>query len=153
MAKITGLGHASFTVMDLNKTIDFYVNKLGGKLLTTTVDQGDTLGIYVMGKGNQEFAKIKVAMIELGGIELEFLQYLDPPTNIKYHGKPFIAGSAHLAFQVDDLQKMYEKLIKEGVVFHSKVNDCVRDGVLVWKWVYIRDPDNICCELVQLCNQ
>ena len=151
MAKIVGLGHASFTVMDMDRTVDFYVNKLGGKLLTETVDQGPELGTYVMGEKAQKFAALKVAMVELGGIQIEFLQYLDPKTDTPYHGNPSVAGSGHLAFNVDDLEEMYKKLKSEGVTFHSSVNNCVRDGVLVWKWVYMRDPDGICCELVQLC--
>ncbi|MGI5850103.1 MAG: VOC family protein [Christensenellales bacterium] len=151
MAKVVGLGHASFTVMDMDRTVDFYVNKLGGKLLTETVDQGPELGTYVMGEGAQKFAALKVAMVELGGIQIEFLQYLDPKTDKPYHGNPSVAGSGHLAFNVDDLEAMYQKLKAEGVTFHSSVNECVRDGVLVWKWVYMRDPDGICCELVQLC--
>lgn len=149
MAKIISLGHASFTVMDIQRTLDFYIGKLGGKVLTETVDEGAHLGRYVMGKGAKEYASLKVAMVELGGIEIEFLQYLDPVTNTPYHGDPSIAGSAHLAWQVDDLEGMYKQLKAEGVVFHSEINDCVRDGELVWKWVYMRDPDNICCELVQ----
>lgn len=149
MASVVGVGHVGFTVFNLDKTVDFYVNKLGGKLLTTTIDEGENLGTYVLGEGNQKHAALKVAMIEIGGIEVEFLQYLDPPTNEKYHGNPSIAGSAHLALEVNDIQEMYEKLRKEGVKFHSSVNDCIRDGVLVWKWVYMRDPDGICCELVQ----
>lgn len=151
MGKIVGLGHASFTVMDMEKTVDFYVNKLGGKLLTETVDQGPDLGTYVMGANAQKFAALKVAMVELGGIQIEFLQYLDPKTDVPYHGNPSIAGSAHLAFNVDNLEEVYEKLKKDGAVFHSSINECIRDGVLVWKWVYMRDPDNICLELVQLC--
>jgi len=88
-------------------------------------------------------------MIEIGGIEVEFIQYLDPPTTVKYHGDPSYAGSGHLAWEVDDIEKMYEDLKSKGVNFHTGVNECVRDGVLVWKWVYFRDPDNICGELTQ----
>lgn len=153
MAKIIGLGHASFTVMDMKRTVDFYVGKLGGKLLTETVDAGEHLGTYVMGKNAHPAASLKVTMVELGGIEIEFLQYLDPPTKVPYHGDPSVTGSAHLAFQVDDLEALYSELSSQGTIFHSTVNDCVRDGELVWKWVYMRDPDNICVELVQLFNR
>jgi|GEM_PF-7018599 len=52
MAKVTGLGHASFTVMDLDRTIEFYVNKLGGRLLDKTKDEGPTLGTCVFGTCN-----------------------------------------------------------------------------------------------------
>jgi catechol 2,3-dioxygenase-like lactoylglutathione lyase family enzyme len=149
MAKVTGLGHASFTVMDLDRTIDFYVNKLGGKLLDKTKDEGPNLGTCVFGSCNQASASLGIAMIELGGIEVEFIQYLEPPTTVKYHGDPSQAGSGHLAWEVDDIEKMYEDLKIKGVNFHTGVNECIRDGVLVWKWVYFRDPDNICGELTQ----
>jgi catechol 2,3-dioxygenase-like lactoylglutathione lyase family enzyme len=150
MAKIIGLGHASFTVQDIDRTLDFYVGKLGGELLTRTQDAGDSLGTYVMGEGAQKSARLGVAMVALGGIEIEFLQYLDPKPKIGYHGNPSIPGSAHLAFHVDDIDGLYRELSAQGVVFHSGINDCVRHGKLVWKWVYMRDPDGICCELVQL---
>ncbi len=150
MANIVGLGHASFTVMDIDRTLEFYVGKLGGKLLTETVDEGPELGTYVMGEDAESYASLRVAMVELGGIEIEFLQYLEPKTDKPYHGNPSVAGSAHLAFNVDDLEGLYTNLKSEGVTFHSTVNDCIRDGILVWKWVYMRDPDGICCELVQL---
>lgn len=149
MATITGLGHASFTVMDLDRTIDFYVNKLGGKLLKKTKDEGPNLGTCVFGPGRQAQASLGIAMIELGGIEIEFIQYLDPPTTVEYHGDPSRAGSGHLAWEVDDIEAMYKDLKDKGVKFHTGINDCVREGVLVWKWVYFRDPDNICVELTQ----
>ena len=153
MAKVVGLGHVSFTVMDMEKTLDFYCGLLGGRVLTETVDEGPELGRYVMGEGLKDnYASLKVAMVELAGIQIEFLQYLKPKTEIPYHGIPSVAGSAHIAVNVDDIEAVYDKLKKAGVTFHSDINECVRDGKLVWKWVYSRDPDGICCEIVQLCG-
>lgn len=151
MAKVVGIGHVSFTVMDMEKTLAFYCGLLGGRVLTKTVDEGPELGTYVMGKdAPKPYAALKVAMVELGGIEIEFLQYLDPKTEIPYHGNPSAAGSAHIAVNVDNIEEMYTKLKAAGVPFHSGINDCIRDGELVWRWVYSRDPDGICCEIVQL---
>lgn len=149
MSKIIGVGHVSFTVMDLDRTIDFYVNKLGGKLFDRTKDEGEKLGRYVFGNVENTYASLGIAMVRLGNINIEFIQYLVPPTNLKYHGDPSIVGSAHIAWEVDDIEGMYKKLKNEGVKFHSEVNDCIRDNELVWKWVYFRDPDNICIELTQ----
>ncbi len=149
MARITGLGHASFTVMDLDRTTDFYVNVLGGRLLDRTKDENETLGTAVMGAGAQKYASLGIAMIALGGIEIEFIQYLDPPTTEAYHGDPAKAGSAHLAWEVDDIDGMYNYLLDKGVTFHSGVNDCTRGGRVIWKWVYFRDPDNIVIEMTQ----
>ena len=151
MAKVVGIGHMSYTVMDIDKSLHFYVDLLGGKLLTRTVDEGPELGKYVMGKMlTNPYGKLKVAMVDLAGLQIEFLQYLEPETNTAYHRNPSVAGSAHIAVNVDDIEGVVAKLKAEGVEFHSDINDCVRDGELVWRWVYSRDPDGICCEIVQL---
>jgi len=149
MGNIVGLGHVSFTVMDLDRTIDFYVNILGGTLFDRNRDEGDNLGKYVFGNTKSAYASLAIAMIRLGEINIEFIEYLDPPTVKSYHGDPSIAGSAHIAWEVDNIEEVYSKLKKEGVKFHSEINDCIRDNELVWKWVYFRDPDNICVELTQ----
>ena len=150
MAKVIGIGHMSYTVMDIDRTLHFYCDLLGGRLLTETIDEGDDLGRSCMGKmRTNPYGKIRVAMVELAGLEIEFLQYLEPETNTPYHGNPTIAGSAHIAINVDDIEGMYQKLSAEGVEFHSQINDCIRDGELVWRWVYARDPDGICLEIVQ----
>ena len=49
MAKVVGIGHMSYTVMDIDASIHFYCDLLGGKVLTRTVDEGPELGKYVMG--------------------------------------------------------------------------------------------------------
>lgn len=151
MAKVVGIGHMSFTVMDMDKALHFYVDLLGGKLLTETVDEGPELGRYVMGKMlANPYGKLKVAMVDLAGLQIEFLQYLEPQTNTAYHRNPSIAGSAHIAVNVDDIEGMVEKLKADGVEVHSDINECIRDGETVWRWVYTRDPDGCCCEIVQL---
>ncbi|MGI6118809.1 MAG: VOC family protein [Bilifractor sp.] len=151
MARVESIGHAGFTVMDMDRTLHFYCDLLGGKVLTQNVEENDQLARQVMGEmAKDSHGKLKVTMVELGGLQIEFHQYLIPKTEVAFHGDPSRAGSAHIAVNVDNIEEMYEKLKSEGVKFHTGVNDCVRDGEVVWKWVYARDPDNICCEIVQL---
>ena len=114
MAKIVGLGHASFTVLDLDRTIDFYVNVLGGRLLDRGQDEGPNQGTAVFGPGRQAYASLGIAMVKLGDVEIEFIQYLNPPTEVAYHGDPTCAGSAHLAWEVDDIEAIYEELKEKG---------------------------------------
>lgn len=150
MVSIKGLAHAGLTVLDLDRTIEFYCGTLGGVLGTATVDDGPDLGTSVLGPlAPHPEAELKVAMVTLGGIEIELLQYLKPPTVVEYHGDPSRAGSSHLAFEVDDIDRAYAELKQAGVDFHTEVNDCVREGELVWRWVYLRDPDGVCIELVE----
>jgi catechol 2,3-dioxygenase-like lactoylglutathione lyase family enzyme len=60
-----------------------------------------------------------------------------------------VAGSAHLALRVDDIEGTRKKLEEAGVAFHSPINHFLEAGKIEWKWCYFRDPDGIILELVQ----
>lgn len=151
MAKVTGTAHTSFTVVDLDSSLKFWVDIMGGRLLSQVTAEGDTLGTSIRGKDAAPFASLKIGIVEIGGHQVEFFQFLSPSMQTSYHGDPSIVGSSHLALKVDDLQEMYDSLLEKGVVFNSKVNENITDGRVTLKWVYLRDPDNICVELMQDC--
>lgn len=148
MNGISGLAHVGLVVTDVDRSVNFYCNTLGGALEGTSVDTGAAVNNFGSLAEEGQGVAIKIAMVRIAGIELELLQYLTPVTT-RYHGQPWVAGSAHLALEVDDIGTTYRQLSARGVVFHTGVNDCVRHGDLVWKWVYFRDPDGSCVELVQ----
>lgn len=148
MAKVIGIAHTGFTVMDMDATLDFWVNTLGGIQTGEAVIESDTLGQGVLGVQKNTYAKLRMATVSLGGYELEFFQYLTPATT-PYHKDPSVAGSAHAAFEVDDLHALYEELSQKGVRFHSPVNQNAEDGIVTMYWVYLRDPNDICVELIQ----
>lgn len=148
MTGITGLAHAGLVVADVDESVEFYCGVLGGELLGTSVDTGAAVNNFGDLAGDGDEVAIRIAMVGIAGIEFELLQYLTPPST-PYHGEPWVAGSAHLAFEVDDIDAVYAELTAKGVQFHTGVNDCVRHGVVVWRWVYFRDPDGSCLELVQ----
>lgn len=149
MPQVTGTAHTGFIVKDLEKTKDFWINTLSGKLLVDKTIEGDTLGSGVLGENAQPYAKMKQAVVEIGGGEVEFFQFLTPVGKIPFHGDNSIPGSAHLALKVDDLQAMYDELVEKGVEFNSVVNEAVEGGKVVLKWVFCRDPDNRCLELME----
>ena len=95
--------HVSFTVTDLQATLRFYVDLLGGKLMSLAEEGDDTLGSRLMGRqACQQEARLKIALVDLCGVSVEFIQYLDPPVK-PYHGNPSVAGSGHLALYVEDI--------------------------------------------------
>ena len=55
-------------------------------------------------------------------------------------------GIKHIAFIVDDLEKTFDKAIKNG----AKVIWPIQKGVTVQRLAFIRDPDNIPVELIEL---
>lgn len=147
---ITGLAHFGFSVTDLDRTIRFYTEVMGMELISRTQVKGSKLGVALFGKKwglTQASADIEVAVMRKANIYVEFIQYKEPKA-APYHQDPSVAGSAHMAFRVDDIEVARDKLEKAGVEFHSPVKTVEQDNGVGWKWCYFRDPDGIVLELV-----
>lgn len=148
---ITGVHHFSFTVTDLDKTLDFYTGMLGAEIQSKTRNTYETLGMALFGDKwgvKQKHADLKIAVTRVGGLRVEFIQYIDPPT-APFHKNPSVAGAAHIALKVDDIENERARLEAAGVEFHSPINVFKETGKPEWKWCYFRDPDGICLELVE----
>jgi glyoxylase I family protein len=146
-----GVHHFSFSVTNLERTIDFYTKVLGITLQSRGRNKYDTLGTALFGTKwgvNQQHADLELAVINVGGTRVEFIEYKDPKAQ-PYHKNPAIAGSAHLAFKVDNIEETRKKMEEAGVEFHSPINSYMEAGKVEWKWCYFRDPDGIVLELVQ----
>jgi glyoxylase I family protein len=148
---ISGVHHFSFSVTDLDRTIAFYTKVLGIPLQSRGRNKYDRLGSALFGTKwgiNQPQADLELAVVNIGGTRVEFIEYKDPKAQA-YHKNPSIAGSAHLAFKVENIEETRKKLEEAGVEFHSPINSYLEAGKTEWKWCYFRDPDGIILELVQ----
>jgi catechol 2,3-dioxygenase-like lactoylglutathione lyase family enzyme len=148
---IDGVHHVSFSVTDLDRTVAFYTETLGARLLSRRRNAYATLGTALFGARwgiAQPHADLELAVIDVGGNRVEFIQYRDPPAN-PYHGNPSVAGSAHLAFAVPNIEAARARLEAAGVEFHSPINTFMENPHAEWQWCYFRDPDGIVLELVQ----
>lgn len=148
---ITGVHHFSFSVTNLEKTIDFYTNILKVKLQSKSHNKYDNLGGALFGKKwgvDQEGGELQIAVMDISGRRVEFIEYKDPKAQ-PYHMNPSIAGSAHLAFKVDGIEETKKELEAAGVEFHSDIQSFQEGGKVEWKWCYFRDPDGIILELVE----
>jgi catechol 2,3-dioxygenase-like lactoylglutathione lyase family enzyme len=147
--------HFSFTVSDIEQSVDFYGNKLGLKLVHRMVhDQAYTS--TQIGFAN---ALLKVALFTLpampqgqspSGHFLELIEYANPrgePTDTSTN-RP---GAAHLALQVEDIHAEFERLKSLGVRMKSSEPVKITHGRHTGGWTcYMLDPDNITLEMVQL---
>lgn len=115
--------HSMVRVHDLDKSLDFYINKLG-LIETKRVD-------VPAGK----FSLIFLAT-EIGGPEIE-LTHNWGSEEAYDTGRNF----GHLAFEVDDIYQTCQRLQDEGVV----INRPPRDGHMA----FVKSPDNISIELLQ----
>jgi catechol 2,3-dioxygenase-like lactoylglutathione lyase family enzyme len=142
---VTGFHHCSFTVTDIEKTIKFYTEILGLKLIRRGEYGKQTLGLSLGLK--QPNAKLKTAFMGAGDTQIEFLEYVEPKTQT-CPGDPSIAGSGHVAFIVDDIYETKKKLENAEVKITNV--DVVEEGELKgWKWCYFRDPNGLTMEIIQ----
>ena len=139
--------HTGFVVRDIDKTIDFYTNVMGLRLVGRTERTGDFACQLL---GFQE-AHIKGAFVELGdGHLLELIQYINPPVG-DGHLHLNDAGASHLAFFVEDIEAFYADKSQRGLTFNSEPASLFGDdGKLLRKALYAQDPDGNWLEFVEL---
>ena len=113
-------------VTDMDASLDFYCDKLGlVELRRTESEQGKFTLIFLAAPGDED-------------AQIELTWNWDPE---KYdEGRNF----GHLAYAVDDIYGLCQKLLDAGVT----INRPPRDG----RMAFIRSPDNISIELLQKGN-
>lgn len=116
--------HTMVRVSDLDASLDFYCNKLG--LIETRrydSEQGRFTLVFLAAPGDAARAQVE-------------LTYNWDPEDYGI-GRAF----GHLAYEVDDIYALCEKLLQAGVT----INRPPRDG----RMAFVRSPDNISIELLQ----
>ncbi len=115
--------HTMVRVTDLDASIDFYCNKLGLTLLKRNdYERGRFSLVYLCAPGDES-------------AQLELTYNWDPETYTM--GRAF----GHVAYRVDDIYAVCERLAAGGVT----INRPPRDGYMA----FVRSPDNVSIELLQ----
>ncbi len=123
--------HTMIRITDLDASLHFYCDLLG--LVKTSQydsEKGRFSLIFLAAPEDVELAKERKAPL------IELTYNWDPEAEYKT-GRAF----GHLAFRVDDIYDLCEKLQKNGVV----INRPPRDGHMA----FVKSPDNISIELLQ----
>jgi catechol 2,3-dioxygenase-like lactoylglutathione lyase family enzyme len=138
--------HFSFTVSNLDEALHFFCDILG--LNATPVVLVENEGVQkIIGMPG---AKLRISLVQLPDTtRIELIEYVTPK-GAKTDLATCNTGVAHIAFNVDDIQKMYEELSSRGVTFVSApVWAPGNDGRGRWAVCYLRGPDGITLELIQ----
>ena len=122
--------HTMVRVHDLERSLHFYCNLLGMKEVSRKeVEKGRFTLVYLAAEDDYERAERERSP------ELELTYNWDPET---YSGG---RNFGHLAFEVDNIYDLCQKLKDNGVI----INRPPRDGHMA----FVRSPDNISIELLQ----
>ena len=139
--------HHGFTVSDLDRSVAFYRDLLGLELVRISPRRNLPEYDHILGYEN---VALPVGLLRHPADEflLELIQYENPQGTTRDLQNAFV-GASHLAFEVSDVQQIYDKLIAAGFGAINPPIDIERDGSVVARAVYALDPDGISIELFQ----
>ena len=122
--------HTMVRVSNLDEALDFYCNKLGLEEVRRREDEkGRYTLVFLAAPQDRNRAEQERAPL------VELTYNWDPETYTG--GRNF----GHLAYEVDDIYALCDRLMKAGVT----INRPPRDG----RMAFVRSPDNISIELLQ----
>ena len=127
--------HTMLRVRNLDQALDFYVNKLGLREVRRRVDEKNRYTLVFLA-GPKDEARVEESK-QIGRdaplLELTYNWDSEDYGEARYFG--------HLAYEVDDIYALCDRLMKAGVT----INRPPRDGVMA----FVRSPDKHSIELLQ----
>ena len=126
--------HTMLRVRNLDAALDFYCNKLGLNEMRRRVDERNkyTL-VFLAAPGDAELVAKGPAGRSAPLVELTYNWNAEDYGEARYFG--------HLAYEVDDIYALCERMMKAGVT----INRPPRDGMMA----FVRSPDKHSIELLQ----
>ena len=143
--------HFSFTVSDLQQSVDWYTNVLGLELVHRQVqDNPYTRTLVGVPDAILEIAQFKIPGVSpgLSTHMLELVEYKHP----KGEHPPlptYNVGVGHVALLVTDIQSEYERLQQGGVVFRNPPVAITEGANRGGYACYFQDPDGITLEMLE----
>ena len=141
---ITAVHHVSFTVSDMEQSLDFYRGALGFEVLNDRTVEGSFAETVTTLEG----VRMRIVHLSGYGQGLELIQYLAAAGQSEAP-RTCDTGSAHLCYVVDDIEAEIARLSALGVRFLSEVMTVEGGPNAGNRMVYFLDPDGIPMEFTQ----
>jgi catechol 2,3-dioxygenase-like lactoylglutathione lyase family enzyme len=143
---VKSIQHFGLTVSNLDEARHFFHDLLGLEATEVRETSGERPEIILGIPG----VSLRLCLFKLpDGNNLEVIEYINP-RGTKLDLKTCNPGVPHIAFIVEDIQKMYDELSAKGVKF---VNPPYWGGESVagpgWGVCFLRGPDGISIEFMQ----
>ena len=146
---VIGLDHVAVQVADVDRSSRFYQKHLGF-IETRRASENAT---YVQDVVGHAGCTLEMAFLTIPGTSqfLEIIEYRDAPRQAV---DPDTAnpGTGHFCVVVDDLEALYKRLRSVGVEFVSAPATPTSGPNAGGRVVYMKDPDGIRVELVELAD-
>lgn len=147
---LKGITHVGITVSDIERSIVFYRDVLGLKLMGRLEMKGEEADALFGAENSRAYVAYLEGSGRIGAPPVELIQFADAEAE-DGRASLFKRSISEACFEVEDIQAEYERLLGAGVEFLSEPRefDFSSDGFGRSIAVYFRDPDGIILELMQ----
>ena len=141
---IVNFRHTGIVVSDMERSLKFYQNLIGLKVVKDFSEKGDYID-SILGLSGVQLRMVK--LVTGDGSMIELLQYQSHPNQPPLKSEIYDLGCSHIAFTVDNLDEEYRRLSEKGVTFNCSPY-ISPDGYA--KVTFCHDPDGTSIELVEV---
>jgi len=146
---ISRIDHFGISVSNLDNSINFYKDILGMKLKRklTIIGEGIAKVNAFEGKG-----RVDIAVLELNNQFIELLDFKKPKgEQMQSKLKANQYGRVHLAFEVNDINKVYNSLKKHNIEFTSSPMKMIPENSEFKCPIctFFKDPDGVSIEILE----
>jgi quinol monooxygenase YgiN/catechol 2,3-dioxygenase-like lactoylglutathione lyase family enzyme len=141
---VDGVHHVGVVVSSLDASIAFYQANFGGEVELILRDTGGPQTAELHGL---PAARFDLAFLRYGPTRVELFEFHEPPGGAALLPAANVVGSSHIAFEVDDIDAAYERLVRQGVAFTRPPH---REGApgAQFGLAFCADPDGNRIELI-----
>ena len=137
--------HIGIVVSDLEKSLRFYRDLLGLKVVRVMRESGEYID-NMLALENVQVTTVKMSA-DSGSALIELLEFKSHPHETPAKRKVYSIGPSHVAFTVDNLDAVYRRLVEAGVSCNA-APQLSPDGYA--KVTFCQDPDGTLVELVEV---
>jgi glyoxylase I family protein len=137
--------HVALVVSSLDDSIAFYQRCFGGELEVLLRDTG---GPEVAQLHGLEEARFDLAFIRYGGALLELFEFHEPAPAERVPTLANRIGDAHIAFEVEDVEAVYQRLLGLGLEFPRPPLSITEGDAAGHDLLFTADPDGNRIELI-----
>jgi catechol 2,3-dioxygenase-like lactoylglutathione lyase family enzyme len=143
---IVGFNHVSFTVTDMERSFRFWTETL----CFEAAPPSDRSGGWQERMTGVAGARLRIAHLHGYGAHVELIQYLDGAAARASPAPPNAPAAAHICLQVRSVEQAAAALLAAGASKQGDIAEVTTGLVMGAKAVYLRDPNGILIELVEL---